>query len=95
MSGDKPLTSSAVYGGGRLVAKYTDDHGTLHDLDMLELGSTKTSAKDVAKIALDLSSHAKALLGRLSEQQLLSDRDKALGDLSYVIAAIKSIASKA
>jgi hypothetical protein len=77
------------------MAKFTDDRGKLHDLELIELGKTNESAKDVAKIALDLASHTKALLGTLSEQPLKSDRDKALGDLSNAIAAIKSIATKA
>ncbi len=77
------------------MAKFIDDQGKVHDLDPLELGKTKTSTKEIAQIALALASHTKALLGRLSDQALLSDRDIALDGLTDAIPAIKSIASKA
>jgi hypothetical protein len=77
------------------MAKFIDDHGKIHDLDLLELRKSKESAKDLARIALALAVHTKALLGTLFEKPLVSDRDKALGDLSYAIAAIESIASNA
>jgi hypothetical protein len=77
------------------MARFTDGQGRVHDLDSLEQGSTGTSTKDIARIALDLASHTKALLGTVSDQALVSDRDKALDELRDAITAIKSIAGKA
>jgi hypothetical protein len=79
------------------MAQFTDDDSILHDLTELERGNTGTPAKAVARIALDLASHTKALLGTgtLADKRLEPDRDTALESLSHAVEAIKRIISKA